>query len=125
MTEIIATCARCGDVELPVRAVRVRVCTSMCHRQYAFTCPGCGRAEAHAADERTVEVLLAAGASLTTWALPARADEPRSGDPIDHDDILDLHGRLHADDPLDAAVENLPARRRPADPALSSRSTDS
>ena len=109
MTDIMATCARCGDVELPVREVRVRVCTSMCHRQYAFTCPVCGMAEVRSADERSVEVLLSAGASLTTWALPAEAYEHRVGDPIDHDDLLDFHGSLLDDGLVALAVEGLRA----------------
>ena len=56
------------------------------------------------AEPRVVELLVTSGVRLVTWSLPAELDEPRSGDPITHDDLLDFHEVLESDDWMDAIV---------------------
>jgi hypothetical protein len=100
MATIRATCADCGDVELTSADVVVRVCIDNGRGAYTFRCPHCTMAVAKAAEPRIVELLIASGVRLDRWTLPAELEEVRTGDPIDHDDILDFHRLLGDDDQL-------------------------
>lgn len=108
MATIRASCERCGDVELTTADVTVRVCTDDEQGSYAFQCPGCALVVVKPAEPRTVDLLVASGVAYATWSLPAELLEPRgSGDPIDHDDLLDFHHALQDDRGLAAALEAL------------------
>ena len=96
-TMIRASCNECGDVELTTRDVHVRVCLHTDDSTYIFRCPSCQVPVVKPAEQRIVDLLVASGVSLETWTLPAELFEPRSGDPIDHDDLIDFH-RLLSDD---------------------------
>ena len=52
-----------------------------------------------------VDLLVASGVELCTWRLPAELFEPRFGDRINHDDLLDFHELLKRDDWFDTVVE--------------------
>lgn len=100
-TRIRASCSTCGDVELGVDDVQVRVCTDDNAGSYSFRCPTCALSVVKAAEPRVVELLVASGAELTTWALPAELQECRTGPAFTHDDLLDFHDLLSGDDWLD------------------------
>lgn len=91
MATIRASCGECGDVELTTADVVVRVCTDDNQGSYSFRCPECQMMVVKAAEARVVELLVASGVTLSTWQLPAELTEPRRGDPINHDDLLDFH----------------------------------
>lgn len=95
-TLIKATCETCGDVELGVGDVRVRLCATTNQSSYTFVCPACGGAVSKAADARVVDVLIAAGVELVVWDMPAELDEHHAGPPIDYDDLIDFHFLLEA-----------------------------
>ena len=97
MTTIRASCPTCGDVELTVPDVTVRVCTNDNSGAYSFRCPDCSMAVAKPAESRIVELLVQSGVRLLTWRLPAELFERRDGAPIDHDDLLDFHQLLQDD----------------------------
>ncbi len=98
-TRIRASCADCGDVELCVSDVEVRVCTDDNAGSYVFRCPSCNMAVVKDAEPRVVDLLLASGVSLTTWTVPAEVHETRRGGPaFTHDDLLDFHHELAQDD---------------------------
>jgi hypothetical protein len=97
-TMIRASCTDCGDVELTTHDVHVRVCTERDLSTYVFTCPSCGMSVVKPAEQRIVELLIASGVRLTRWTPPAELLEPRSGAPIDHDDLIDFHALLRHDD---------------------------
>ena len=97
MATIRASCIECGDVELTIADVQVRVCSDDNQGSYAFRCPTCSMAVVKQAEPRIVELLVASGVHLSTWCLPAELSEPRTGRPIDHDDLLDFHDQI-ADD---------------------------
>jgi len=97
MATIRASCPECGDVELTTVDVTVRVCSDDNQGSYSFRCPACRMAVVKQAEPRIVELLVASGVNLDTWRLPAELSEPRTGRPIDHDDLLDFHDLL-ADD---------------------------
>lgn len=101
-TVIKATCGDCGDVELGVDDVQVRVCSQNAGSSYVFRCPSCEMAVVKPAELRVVEILLTAGAELVEWSLPDELFEPHAGDPIDHDDLIDFHRLLQDDNWLEA-----------------------
>lgn len=98
MATIRASCSTCGDVELTTGDVQVRVCMDDDAATYRFRCPICTMTQVKGADDRTVDLLVAAGVSYSTWTLPAELHERPSGDPIDHDDLLDFHHLLEQGD---------------------------
>ena len=103
-TVIKASCHDCGDVELAVHDLEVRVCTTDAQGTYVFRCPSCLMSVAKPAEQRVVEMLVASGVSLVEWDLPAELFEHRAGAPISHDDLIDFHHLLQDDDWFDALV---------------------
>ena len=97
MATIRATCGECGDVELTTADVRVRVCIEDNSGTYNFRCPQCTMTVVKPAEPRIVDLLVASGVELATWKLPAELYEPRFGDRINHDDLLDFHELLEGD----------------------------
>lgn len=97
MATIRASCENCGDVQLTTGDVTVRMCVSTDEGEYRFECPACADLVVRHAEQRTIDLLLAAGVELQTWSLPAELFENHSGAPIDHDDLIDFHAVL-ADD---------------------------
>jgi hypothetical protein len=70
----------------------VRVCVDSQIVAYAFRCSQCGVRAAKPADDRIVDVLIAAGAHLQLWYLPRELSERHAdGPPVNHDDVLDFH----------------------------------
>ena len=94
---IRASCPTCGDVELTSRDVSVQVCASNNQGSYAFRCPQCAVAVSKMAEQRIVDLLVSSGVRLSVWSLPAELDEPRAGDPLDYDDLLEFHRLLQED----------------------------
>ncbi len=107
MATIRASCGDCGDVELTTRDVEVRVCSDDNRGTYSFRCPVCRMAVVKSAEPRIVELLVASGVRLFTWRLPAELSEPREGEPISHDDLLDFHELLERDDTWIARLTDL------------------
>lgn len=106
-TRIRASCAECGDVELRVDDVHVRVCADDNAGTYVFQCPRCDVTVVKDAETRVVDLLLASGVSMTMWALPAELCEPRRGGPaFTHDDLLDFHDALEDDSWFDRLLED-------------------
>lgn len=104
MATIRASCGDCGDVELTTADVSVRICDDNNEGTYSFRCPHCEMTVVKSAETRTIDLLVASGVSYTTWQLPAELSEPRLGDPIDHDDLLDFHDLLSDDRALELAL---------------------
>jgi hypothetical protein len=101
MATIRASCPTCGDVELTTRDVTVQVCSSNNEGSYSFRCPDCRMAVSKPAESRIVDLLVSSGVRLSVWHMPAELDEPRGGDPIDYDDLLEFHFELQRDGWLD------------------------
>ena len=94
---IRASCPTCGDVELTSRDVSVQVCATNNQGSYAFRCPECNIAVSKLAEQRIVDLLVSSGVRLSVWSMPAELDEPRTGDPITYDDLLEFHYQLQQD----------------------------
>src|SRR5688572_14266127 len=103
-TVIKASCQDCGDVELGVGDLEVRICAQDEQGTYVFRCPRCEMSVVKPAEPRIVDMLVASGVSLVEWDLPAELFEPRGGAPITHDDLIDFHRLLQSDDWFDAIV---------------------
>lgn len=102
MATIRASCQQCGDVQLTTADVTVRVCVSNEQGEYRFQCPSCDELVVRSAEQRTIDLLLAAGVAYKTWTLPAEMFETHVGPAISHDDILDFHELLANDDAVAA-----------------------
>ncbi len=97
-TRIRASCEECGDVELRVHDVHVRVCVDDNAGTYVFRCPRCTMSVVKEAEPRVVDLLLASGVEVTHWAMPAELRERHNGPAFTHDDLLDFHELLEGDD---------------------------
>jgi hypothetical protein len=96
-TVIKASCQDCGDVELRVNDLRVRVCRAVETGSYVFRCPTCQMSVVKPAEPRIVDMLVASGVELVQWELPAELFEAHPGSPITHDDLIDFHRLLQQD----------------------------
>lgn len=103
-TVIKASCQDCGDVELRVNDLRVRVCTEVEAGSYVFRCPTCQMSVVKPAEPRIVDMLVASGVELVTWDLPAELFEVHPGPPITHDDLIDFHRILQDDSWFDSLL---------------------
>ncbi|MCU1453497.1 MAG: hypothetical protein JWN46_1643 [Acidimicrobiales bacterium] len=101
MARIRASCGTCGDVELTTAEVSVQICADDGQGSYSFRCPTCSVAVSKPAEARIIELLVSSGVRMSTWSMPAELAEPRTGDPITHDDLLDFHALLETEDWLD------------------------
>ena len=98
MTTVRAQCPACGDVQLHIDDLTVRVCQDDdMPSAYRFRCPGCEETVHREASPRIVELLVSAGAPQEMWRWPAELNERRAGPPLTPDDLLDLHVLLEGD----------------------------
>ena len=105
MTTVRAQCPGCGDVQLHIDDLTVRVChDDDVPSAYRFRCPGCEQTVHREASPRIVDLLVSAGAPQEIWNWPAELSELRSGPPLTPDDLLDLHVLLEDDTWFDQLV---------------------
>jgi hypothetical protein len=104
-TVIKASCHDCGDVELTVGDLLVRVCTTDTQGSYVFRCPTCQMSVTKPAEPRIVDLLVASGVALVEWDMPAELGEPHHGAAITHDDLIDFHRLLQGDSWFDALAD--------------------
>ena len=105
MTTVRAQCPGCGDVQLHIDDLTVRVChDDDVPSAYRFRCPGCEQTVHREASPRIVDLLVSAGAPQEMWHWPAELSELRSGPPLTPDDLLDLHVLLEDDTWFDQLV---------------------
>ena len=97
MATIRASCRDCGDVELTVHDMTVRVCAEDNKGSYAFRCPRCRMAVTKAAEPRIIDLLVTAGVQLDVWRVPAELRERHDGAPVTHDDLIAFHELLESD----------------------------
>jgi len=107
MARIRASCPTCGDVELTVPDVSVRICTSTSQGEYSFHCPDCGDTVTKTAESRTIDLLVASGVRVVSWSMPKERRLSDDTTPISHDDVIDFHALLHDDRMLNEALGSL------------------
>ena len=94
MAPVRASCPTCGDVEIGIRDIQVEVCSATDKSTYSFVCPTCRLIVNEAAGGELVRQLASAGAKVVRWDMPAELWEPKSGPPINLDDLLSFHESL-------------------------------
>src|SRR3546814_13163704 len=88
-TVIKASCGDCGDVELRVNDLRVRICGDADAGSYVFRFPSCRMSVVKHAEARIVDMLVASSVTLETWQLPAQRFAVHDVSPLSH------HYRIH------------------------------
>ena len=91
MARIKATCPSCGDVELSVPEVSVRLCTTTGEGEYRFDCPECHDTVERAGAPKAVELLVAAGVSVEHWSFPVERVADINAPRIGYDDLIEFH----------------------------------
>lgn len=105
MTTVRAQCPTCGDVQLQIDDLTVRVYSNDdATNEYRFRCPGCDQLVHREASARIVDLLLSAGAPQERWRWPAELSEVHEGPPLTPDDLLDLHVLLERGEWFDDLV---------------------
>jgi hypothetical protein len=105
MTTVRAQCPACGDVQLQIDDLTVRMCSDEeTPSAYRFRCPSCDQTVERDASPRIVDLLVSAGAAQELWAWPAELAEHRAGPPLTPDDLLDLHVLLEDETWFDQLV---------------------
>ena len=66
MVRILTTCQNCGDVEVTLDDIGVRVWIDSDHGEYTLQCPSCATATVWSASSETIALLVASGAALET-----------------------------------------------------------
>ena len=95
MTTIRANCPECGDVQLKVTDLTVRLCSNDDQGSYMFDCPSCSVVVTKDASRRIIDLLTSSGVELQVWSLPAELSEPHfRGPQISTDDLLTFHELL-------------------------------
>ena len=104
MARVRATCDSCGDTELAIDAVAVRICREDHDGTYTFGCPECGLTHEKEASRRTLDLLVASGAPVTFWSVPVENLVGADAGPLTHDHLLDFHDVLQDDAAIAAAL---------------------
>jgi predicted RNA-binding Zn-ribbon protein involved in translation (DUF1610 family) len=105
VTTVRAQCPMCGDVQLTIDELTVRVGTDETEGgTYRFVCPKCREEVVRRASPRIVELLMSAGAPHEVWTWPAELAERPGGPVLTPDDLLDLHVMLQDDSWFDELV---------------------
>ncbi len=107
MPGIRATCSTCGDVNLTIADIRLRLCIETEQGEFRFTCKCCTQVTVNEISGPTFDLLVATGAECYEWHLPAELFETHEGPSISHDDLLEFHNAIVDPSSFAAAVEAL------------------
>lgn len=90
MTTIKTNCPTCGEVDLTVDDIELRLSSVGEKSQYGFECPGCDDFVWKPADDRIVQLLISGGVKASVLPDHTYSDLP----PLTYDDLLDFHFAL-------------------------------
>lgn len=107
MARVRATCDHCGDTELSIESVSVRICREDHEGQYSFNCPLCDTFHEKSASRRTLDLLVASGAEVTFWSVPIERLVDLAEGPLTHDHLLDFHRQIQDEALIEAALGDL------------------
>ncbi|MFB0902304.1 MAG: hypothetical protein QMB08_00270 [Acidimicrobiales bacterium] len=107
MARVKATCDHCGDIELSIEAVSVRICREDHDGSYAFACGDCAVSHEKEANRRTLDLLVASGASVTFWSVPVESLVDHGVGPLTHDHLQEFHDQVQDDMAMAAALGQL------------------
>ena len=107
MRPVRVNCICSGNIEISSAEVLVRWCVDNNTAAYAFVCPRCSRRECVDFDERSAQLLLAAGARLETWRMPTEVLEHQHGPRLTAQFLDDCLAILEDDDRFELAIRTL------------------
>ena len=94
--KVRVSCPGCGEIEVRVDDVTVRVCVQLAQNIYRFHCDRCDTFVIKDAVQSTVLLLRRAGVRVEAWELSADLRALRDGPPIHIDELIDFHIQLEA-----------------------------
>lgn len=96
MTNIRATCPRCGEVDLTAGDIDLKISNTEEGSLYCFDCPHCVERISKPADDRIIQLLISGGVRATLIEEDPHLNDP----PFTYDDLLDFHLELESEDAL-------------------------
>lgn len=75
MPHITTTCPECGEIELPLTDVVLRVCDDDQTGACVVLCPHCGARFSKQANDAMMIILVTFGIEVVVWHRPAELDE--------------------------------------------------
>jgi 4-hydroxy-3-methylbut-2-en-1-yl diphosphate synthase IspG/GcpE len=99
MSLLKTTCEQCGEIELPVERVLLRICEDDDRGVCVIRCPSCGRRFVKEANDAMIVMLLAVGIEVSMWSSAltgSGSSGAASGDlgAITHQELADFGRRL-------------------------------
>lgn len=92
MSFLRTTCARCGEIELPVDRVVLRISEVDDAGVCVFRCPDCGHRFVKPANDAMIVMLLAVGIEVSMW--PPTGAAPGELGSITHGELDDFRRHL-------------------------------
>jgi len=99
---ITTTCPTCGEIELPIADVVLRVCDEDQTGACVVVCPTCGARFAKPANDVMMIMLVTFGIDVVVWQRPAEVDER----PIEHPPLSPLDMDRFSDALSDGSLED-------------------
>jgi hypothetical protein len=101
MTFVTTDCPGCGEAEIPLDSVTLRVCDDDDSACCAIRCTHCGCRFSKAVDDGMSVLLVTVGVTVENWSRPAEVDErPRDHAPISFEELEAFADALAATDDL-------------------------
>lgn len=86
---ITTTCPTCGEIDVAIEEVLLRVNEETSRGACVVCCPHCGARFTKEADDSMMILLVSAGITVQSWRRPAEVDERPSGlSPITHAELV-------------------------------------
>lgn len=108
MSLLKTTCAACGEIELPVSRVVLRICTEDRSGVCVIRCPECGSRFVKEANDAMIVMLLAVGIEVSMWSSASAARVPEGLPAISAHEIETFRRSLGKDSELFRHLEGLP-----------------
>ena len=99
MTFVTTDCPGCGEAEIPLDSVTLRVCEDDDSTRCAIQCTHCGSRFDKAVDDGMSVLLVTFGVQVENWSRPAEVDErPLHHAPISYEELEAFADALAAAD---------------------------
>lgn len=101
MSLLKTTCETCGEIELPIERVLLRICETDDTGVCVIRCPSCGVRFVKEANDAMIVMLLAVGIEVSMWSSALNGPADTGELPaITHDDLVAFQRHLGDDSDL-------------------------
>jgi len=100
VTFLKTTCDQCGEIELPVDRVVLRICENEDSGVCVIRCPSCGNRFVKEANDAMIVMLLAVGIEVSMWTAAVTGPVDDGLPAITHDDLVTFRRHLGEDSEL-------------------------